>query len=63
MTMHSAIATGKNLNYGREGEKIQIGDVYVRHALVKGFIINARKNGCGRLVIRCFETGKELRIK
>jgi RecB family exonuclease len=59
--MYSAIATGRNLNYGEQGERILIGDTFVKYALKSGWIEDVKKDGSGRLVIRDIKTGKELR--
>ena len=62
--MYSVTTTGKNLNYGADGEKRLIADHRLKYCLKYEWIYPKYKYaGSDRLVVRDLKTGKEIRRK
>ena len=58
--MYEGISTGKNLNYGKKGEKKLIRDELHDYCKNEKILSNLKYAGSGRLVIRDAETGEEI---
>lgn len=59
--MYVGISTGKNLNYGKKGEKKYIANSLLVYCKKQKILENIKYIGSGRLVITDFETGKEIK--
>jgi hypothetical protein len=59
--MYEGISTGKNLNYGKKGEKKYIANSLLVYCKKQKILENIKYAGSGRLVIRDLETGVELK--